>query len=131
MFPSLRILGVLLLAGILAGGAVLRAGDPVRGAFAGGVKITDGLNAQQVQMIIVESAAGRGWTVLSRDAGKVTLKLDQDFWSAKLTLVYTTRDVQFYSNSVFGGRPKLPDAWLKSLKQDIAAKSGLWALSKR
>jgi len=92
--------------------------------------LPEGLKSSEVQKYIVESAIGRGWNIVSRDGEKVVIRLDQEKWSSTLTLVYTTTDVQIFSNSTRSGKPKLPANWIRFLKEDITKKANLHQLTK-
>jgi hypothetical protein len=121
-----------LIALLFSGAAALRAADVTSyGMTAGAVSLPDGLTAAEVQKVILESAIGRGWNIVSKDNEKVVVKLDQEKWSAMLTLIYTAHDVQVYSNSTRSGKPKLPETWIRFLKQDISKKTALLQLAKQ
>ena len=76
------------------------------------------LTAPEVQEALIKSADGRGWILVSRDDEKVVVRLDKNDWSARIAMLYNTREVQFFSNSTRKGKPKLPEGWIKYLKED-------------
>lgn len=131
MIKLLRALSVLTFAFLFALNADLKAADQTGyGTPAGTLVVPDGLSAQEVQKCVVEAAAGRGWRVTTRDDEKVVVVLEQEKWVAKITMPYTAKEVQLYSNSTKSGKPKLPEGWLKFLKQDINVKLNTLAVSK-
>lgn len=123
---SLRLLGFALLGSFFVS-AGLHAAD--YGTPAGEMVLSDGATAADVQKIILESAIGRGWTVVSRDSEKVVIALTQEKWTSQLTLLYTARDVQIFSRSTRNGKPRLPETWIKFLKRDINTKHSLLVLN--
>jgi hypothetical protein len=132
MNTMLRSFRFLLIALLFSGAVASRAADNSAYGMAGGsITLDEGLSASEVKKVILEAAVGRGWNIVSQDDSKVVVKLVQEKWSATLTLLYTARDVQFYSDSTRNGKPKLPENWIRFLKQDIKAKAGLLALSKK
>ena len=89
------------------------------GQSAGTVVVPDGLKASDVQRSILEAATGRGWTIKSKDDGKITIVLDNGRWSPLLNLTYDAKEVQIYSKSTRSGKPGLPEDWIKYIKQDV------------
>lgn len=113
-------------------GAELRAADaPDYGVVAGTVPIPAGISGEEIHKCLLEAALGRGWTIQSHDAEKVVIALDQDTWSSRLTLVYTTTEVSIFSRSTRRGKPKLPETWINFLKRDITAKLTMLSLMRK
>jgi hypothetical protein len=88
------------------------------GSPAGSIAVPMNLTAPEVQEALIKSADGRGWILVSRDDEKVVVRLDKNDWSARIAMLYNTREVQFFSNSTRKGKPKLPEGWIKYLKED-------------
>lgn len=78
------------------------------------------LTAPEVQQALIKAADGRGWTLVSRDDERIVIRLDKNDWASRITLLYSAREVQFFSNSVRKGKPKLPEGWIKYLKEDAS-----------
>lgn len=131
MTKSLRIFGLLSLAWLWAFAGIARADDISYGQAAGAVVVPAGLSSEEVQKCIIEAAAGRGWRIVSKDDSKVVIMLEQEKWVSKLTLEYTNKDIQIYSKTTKSGKPKLPEGWIKFLKQDLNAKLSVLAVSKK
>ncbi|HEU5079161.1 MAG TPA: hypothetical protein VFT72_08100 [Opitutaceae bacterium] len=123
MTRTYRLFYFLSLTWLLAIGAELRAADaPDYGTAAGSIVVPAGITAKDVEKCILEAAIGRGWTIQTHETGKVVIALDQDKWSSRLTLLYTTTDVNIFSKSTRSGKPRLPETWINFLKRDITAK---------
>jgi hypothetical protein len=89
------------------------------GQLAGTVIVPDGLKAAEVQRSILEAATNRGWTIKSKDDGKISIFLENGRWIALLHLVYDTKEVQIHSKSTRNGKAALPEDWIKYIKQDL------------
>jgi hypothetical protein len=88
------------------------------GTPAGSIAVPANLTAAEVQQALLKAADGRGWILVARDDEKIVVRLDKSDWLARITMLYTTREVQFLSNSTRKGKPKLPESWIKYLKDD-------------
>lgn len=96
-----------------------RAGDTqALGTPAGSIAVPANLSAPEVQQALLKAADGRGWILVSRDDERVVVRLDKNDWAARITMLYNTREVQYFSNSTRKGKPKLPEGWIKYLKDD-------------
>ncbi|HEX2099262.1 MAG TPA: hypothetical protein VHF69_01290 [Candidatus Synoicihabitans sp.] len=119
MKPLLSFLWLCALVCFSAVGTTSRAADPeALGTPAGSIAVPANLTAAEVQEALIKAADGRGWILVARDDERVVVRLDKNDWSARVTMLYTTRDVQFFSNSTRKGKPKLPEGWIKNLKDD-------------
>lgn len=128
----LRIVGfALLLSGFFASahGATADAGSG-RGTPVGTVMVPDGLSAETVQKAILLAGSGRGWTVKQKSDGEVVLFLEQEKWRSTMTATYTAHEVSLFSNSTKSNKPKIPEGWIKYLKQDITKELGTAAFAK-
>jgi hypothetical protein len=103
---------------LIAGGVSVRAADTVLGTPAGSISVPVNLTAEEVHQALLKAADGRGWTLVASDEKQVVVRLEKSDWSARITLLYNTREVQYFSNSVRKGKPKLPEGWIKYLKED-------------
>jgi hypothetical protein len=88
------------------------------GMAAGSIAVPGNLTPAEVQQALMKAADGRGWILVARDDEKVVVRLDKSDWSARITMLFNTREVQFFSNSTRKGKPKLPEGWIKYLKED-------------
>ena len=132
MIKLFRFLSFLSLVGFLAAGSLSRAADVSDyGTPAGAITVPNGITVTEVQKCIIESAIGRGCSLRTRDEEKIVITLTQEKWSSTLTLLYSVKDVQFFSKTTKSGKPKLPEYWLKYLKQDINAKLATLAVFKQ
>ena len=126
---ALRLIGLLCL--VFFSAAAASAEDQVDyGTPAGTIIVPEGLSASVVQRCILEAGAGRGWTIRKKDDEKVGLFLEQGKWVANLTLVYDTEKIEIYSKSLRGGKPKIPEDWIKFLKKDTNVKLNTLSISK-
>ena len=102
--------------GISAHGATpLNLGTP-----AGTIGVPLNLTAKEVHEALIKAADGRGWTLVSRDDEMIVVRLDKSDWLARIAMVYSAREVQFFSNSTRKGKPKLPTGWVNYLKEDAS-----------
>lgn len=107
------------LALFLATSVSVRAADTqALGTPAGSIAVPANLTGEEVQQALIKAADGRGWTLVARDEEKVVVRLEKNDWSSRMTLLYNTREVQYFSNSLRKGKPKLPVGWIKYLKED-------------
>ena len=88
------------------------------GTPVGSITVPANLTLQEVQAALIKAADGRRWTLVSRDDESVLIRLDQGDWSARVAMIYSTKEVRLFSNSTKKGKPKLPENWLKYLKED-------------
>lgn len=88
------------------------------GTPAGSIAVPGNLTAPEVQQALLKAADGRGWVLVARDDEKVVVRLDKNDWAARITMLYSPREVQYFSNSTRKGKPKLPEGWIKYLKED-------------
>src|SRR5688572_29939277 len=95
------------------------AGSDALGTPTGMIAVPANLTAAEVQQALLKAADGRGWILVARDDEKVVVRLDKSDWLARITMVYTTREVQFFSNSTRKGKSKVPESWIKYLKDDV------------
>ena len=103
----------------LAFGVTANAAQPQNfGTPVGSLPVPGNLTAKEVQAALIKAADGRKWTLVSRDDESVIVRLDQGNWSARVAMLYNTREVQLFSNSTRKGKPKIPENWLKFLKED-------------
>jgi hypothetical protein len=104
---------------LVASGSSARAADnqPL-GTPAGSIAVPANLTAEEVQQALLKAADGRGWVLVSREADKIVVRLERSDWAARIAMVYNTREVQYFSNSTRKGKPKLPEGWIKYLKED-------------
>ena len=115
----LRTFGCCAIAVFLAFGITARAAQPQNlGTPVGSIPVPGNLTAKEVQEALIKAADGRKWTLVSRDDESVVVRLDQGNWSARVAMLYTTREVQLFSNSTRKGKPKIPENWLNYLKED-------------
>ncbi|MEO6004357.1 MAG: hypothetical protein ABIZ04_24830 [Opitutus sp.] len=104
---------------LLACGASAHAAAPLNlGIPAGTIGVPLNLTAREVHDALIKAADGRGWTLVSRDDEMVVVRLEKSDWSARIAMVYSAREVQFFSNSTRKGKPKLPAGWVNYLKED-------------
>lgn len=104
---------------LLAFGLSARAAQPQNlGTPVGSIPVPGNLTTKEVQEALIKAADGRKWTLVSRDDESVVVRLDQGHWSARVAMLYTAREVQLFSNSTRKGKPKIPENWLKFLKED-------------
>jgi hypothetical protein len=101
------------------------------GLVAGAIAVPSGLTAKEVQDSLMKAAEGRGWTLVSRDDEKVVVRLEKGDWVARITLLYNTTEVQFFSVASKKGKPKLPEGWIKYLKEDASRIMGTAAALKK
>jgi len=121
-----------LFAGFVAFGVAARADQKSDyGVIAGAISVPAGLTANEVQDALTKAADGRGWTLVSRDDEKVIVRLEKNDWVARITMVYNTTEVQFYSVAARKGKPKLPEGWIKYLKEDASRIMGTAAALKK
>ena len=119
MFNVLRIFTCCAIAVLLAFGLSARAAQPQNlGTPVGSIPVPGNLTAKEVQEALIRAADGRKWTLVSRDDESVVVRLDQGKWSARIAMLYNTREVQLFSNSTRKGKPKIPESWLEYLKED-------------
>ena len=101
------------------GAVTSRAADTrALGTPAGSIAVPGNLTAPEVQQALLKAADGRGWLLVARDDEKVVVRLDKNDWVARITMLYSPREVQYFSNSTRKGKPKLPEGWIKYLKED-------------
>jgi hypothetical protein len=114
-----RMLCLCSLALFIAGGVSVRAADTeALGTPAGSIAAPANLTGEEVQQALIKAADGRGWTLVARDNEKVVVRLEKSDWSARITFLYNSKEVQFFSNSLRKGKPKLPEGWIKYLRDD-------------
>ena len=119
MKTMLRLFSFCALASLLAYGVAAQAAIPQNaGTPVGSIPVPANLTAKEVQEALIKAADGRGWTLVSRDDESLVVRLDQGKWSARIAMVYSTHEVQFFSNSTRRGKPKIPESWLEYLKED-------------
>jgi hypothetical protein len=115
----LRALRFCLLALFIATGVSLHAASTdALGTPAGSIAVPANLTGEEIQQALIKAADGRGWTLVARDDEMVVVRLEKSDWSSRVTLLYNTREVQYFSNSLRKGKPKLPVGWIKNLKDD-------------
>ncbi|PTY08593.1 hypothetical protein DB347_03185 [Opitutaceae bacterium EW11] len=110
---------------------VVRAEDSDYGTAGGVVLVPEGISASEVQRCIVEAAAGRGWEIRAKDDEKVVIFLQAHRWVSTLTLLYTPKQIQIFSKSTRGGKPKMPESWIENLRDDIGVKFRTLAATKK
>ena len=105
---------------LLACGATARANvdTALLGTPAGSIAVPMNLTVPEVQQALLKAADGRGWVLVSREDDKIVVRLERSDWSARIAMVYNAREVQYFSNSTRKGKPKLPEGWIKYLKED-------------
>ena len=119
MKSLLRTFSGFAIAVFLAFGVTANAAQPQNfGTPVGSLPVPGNLTAKEVQAALIKAADGRKWTLVSRDDESVIVRLDQGHWSARVAMLYNTREVQLFSNSTRKGKPKIPENWLKFLKED-------------
>ena len=101
------------------------------GTPAGSIGVPLNLTAPEVQQALIKAADGRGWTLVSRDDEKIVVRLEKSDWSSRITLLYSSKEVQFFSNSTRKGKPKLPEGWIKYLKEDASRIMGSTSVLKQ
>ena len=100
-------------------GAMAGAAQPQNlGTPVGSIPVPANLTAKEVQQALITAADGRRWTLVSRDDESVVVRLDKGKWSARVAMLYNTREVQLFSNSTRSGKPKIPEGWVEYLKED-------------
>lgn len=121
-----------LFAGLVAFAVSARAEENSNyGTIAGVISVPAGLTASEVQDALMKAADGRGWTLVSRDGEKVIVRLEKNDWVARITMLYNTTEVQFFSIAARKGKPKLPEGWIKYLKEDASRLMGTAAALKK
>lgn len=100
------------------------------GMPAGTIIVPAGLNGKEVQRGIMEAGAEEDFIVKARDDEKVVLVREDGSWTAVLTFVYDTNEIQIYSKSLRSGKPELPESWIKTLKKVIGRKLNTTAVMK-
>jgi hypothetical protein len=121
MKSLLRIFSLCSFAWLCCAGAVTARGasdQALVGLPAGSIAVPANLSLQEVQDALLKAADGRGWVLVSRDNDKIVVRLEKSDWSARIAMVYNTREVQYFSNSTRKGKPKIPEGWIKYLKED-------------
>lgn len=84
----------------------------------GAVEVPAGLTDQQVKNCLVSIAGAREWQVVASDDHHLVIVHGGRGWDAKVGMLYTDREVQFYSDSTRDGEPSVPTSWLKNLRHD-------------
>jgi hypothetical protein len=130
MNKALRLFSLFSLVMMLFTPAIYAADAVDHGVPAGTIIVPAGLKSEEVQRCILEAGAGRGWTIRQKDDEKVVLFLEQGKWVSNMTLTYDTKEIQIYSKSTRGGKPKVPEDWVKFLKKDINVKLNTLAISR-
>jgi len=100
------------------------------GVPAGTIIVPAGLNGKDVQRGIMEAGAEEDFIIKTRDDEKVVLVREDGSWTAVLTFVYNTEEIQIYSKSINRGKAKLPERWIKNLKKEISRKLNTAAVMK-
>jgi hypothetical protein len=81
--------------------------------------IRPGFSARRIQECLIQASVARGWKVTARDDEKVLVLLDHHRWVANVAMLYTTKEIQFFSNSTRGGKSAVPKDYIDNLKEDI------------
>lgn len=115
---------------IFSSGLKAAEAKPEYGAPVGTIIVPEGLKSSEVQRAILEAGAGRGWTIKNKDDEKVVLFLEKSRWVSLLTLAYDKKEIQIYSKSTRSGKERVPEDWVKYLKQDISIKLNTLSISK-
>ncbi len=91
----------------------------------GTVTVPEGMTMEEVKKSVVKAAIGRRWNIIETAKGKVIINLVNRGYDSTLTIIYTKKIVEIYSDSWVvkksGERKKKKDprGWIENIKKDI------------